>query len=109
MIAKKRVDPLERVLNLFTLLHRATAPMTREQIVQEMARGMTPYPTSEDAQRQLFASDKNTIVRDLGIPVRQVFAHGDDAGQVLYWITEEDMAVPEIDLTDDEMAVLSLA
>jgi proteasome accessory factor C len=109
VIAKKRVDPLERVLNLFTLLHRATSPMTREQIVQEMARGMTPYPTSEDAQRQLFASDKNTIVRDLGIPVRQVFAHGDDAGQVLYSITEEDMAVPEIDLTNDEMAVLSLA
>lgn len=109
MSAKKRIDPLERVLNLFTLLQRATAPMTREQIVQEMARGMTPYPESEDAQRQLFASDKNTIVRDLGIPVRQVYAHGDEAGQTRYWITQEDMAVPEIQLTDDEMAVLSLA
>ncbi len=108
-VKKNRIDPLERVLNLFTLLQRATAPMTREQIVQEMARGMTPYPQSEDAQRQLFASDKNTIVRDLGIPVRQVFAHGDEAGQTRYWITQEDMAVPEIQLTDDEMAVLSLA
>lgn len=106
---KRRVDPLERVLNLFTLLQRATAPMTREEIVLEMSQGMTPYPEAEDAQRQLFASDKNTIVRDLGIPVRQVYAHGDDAGQTRYWITQEDMAVPEIDLTEDEMAVLGLA
>lgn len=106
---KRRVDPLERVLNLFTLLQRATAPMTREQIVLEMARGMTPYPESEDAQRQLFASDKNTIVRDLGIPVRQYYAQGDEAGQTTYWITQEDMSVPEIDLTDDELSVLSLA
>lgn len=109
MNTKRRVDPLERVLNLITLLQRATAPMTREQIVQEMGRGMTPYPDAEDAQRQLFASDKNTIVRDLGIPVRQVYAHGDEAGQTLYWIAQEDMWVPDIDLTEDEMAVLSLA
>lgn len=109
MNTKRRVDPLERVLNLITLLQRAPAPMTREQIVQEMGRGMTPYPEAEDAQRQLFASDKNTIVRDLGIPVRQDFAHGEEAGQTLYWIAQEDMSVPEIDLTEDEMAVLSLA
>ena len=107
--ARKRVDPLERVLNLFTLLHRAHAPMTREQIVAEMARGMTPYPQAEDAQRQLFASDKRTIVRDLGIRVRQDYAHGDDAGQTRYWIAEEDMAVPELDLNENEMDVLNLA
>lgn len=105
----KRIDPLERVLNLFTLLHRANAPLTREEIVNEMARGMTPYPVSADAQRQLFASDKNTIVRDLGIPIRQIYAHGDEAGQTRYWITHEDMSIPEIDLDADEMAVLSLA
>ncbi len=61
----KRVDPLERVLNLYTLLHRLTTPLTREQIVAQMARGMTPYPVAEAAQRQLFGSDKNTIVRIL--------------------------------------------
>lgn len=106
---RRRIDPLERVLNLFTLLHRATVPMTREQIVAEMARGMTPYPTTEDAQRQLFASDKRTIVRDLGIRVRQDQAHGDEAGQTRYWIAEGDMAIPELDLTQDEMEALSLA
>lgn len=106
---RKRVDPLERVLNLFTLLHRAIAPMTREQIVAEMGRGMTPYPQVEDAQRQLFASDKRTIVRDLGIRVRQDQGHGDEAGQTRYWIAEEDMAVPELDLTEAEMDVLNLA
>ena len=35
--AVRRVDPLERVLNLFTLLHRSTRPLSREQIVAEMA------------------------------------------------------------------------
>ena len=107
--SRKRIDPLERVLNLFTLLHRSGVPMTREQIVAEMGRGMTPYPQTEDAQRQLFASDKRTIVRDLGIRVRQDHAHGDDAGQTRYWIAEEDMAVPELDLNEDEMDVLNLA
>ena len=105
----RRVDPLERVLNLFTLLHRSTRPLTREQIVAEMARGMTPYPTTEDAQRQLFGSDKNTIVRDLGIQVRQTIAQGDEAGQTKYWISEDDMCVPELNLTEEEVSVLSLA
>jgi len=107
--ATRRVDPLERVLNLFTLLHRSTRPLSREQIVAEMAKGMTPYPESDDAQRQLFGSDKNTIVRDLGIQVRQTVAQGDEAGQTKYWISEEDMCVPELDLTNDELSVLSLA
>jgi predicted DNA-binding transcriptional regulator YafY len=107
--AARRVDPLERVLNLFTLLHRSTRPLSREQIVAEMAKGMTPYPESDDAQRQLFGSDKNTIVRDLGIQVRQTVAQGDEAGQTKYWISEEDMCVPELDLTNDELSVLSLA
>ncbi len=105
----RRVDPLERVLNLFTLLHRSTRPLSREQIVAEMARGMTPYPESDDAQRQLFGSDKNTIVRDLGIQVRQTVAQGDEAGQTKYWISEDDMCVPELNLTKDELSVLSLA
>jgi predicted DNA-binding transcriptional regulator YafY len=74
-----------------------------------MAKGMTPYPESDDAQRQLFGSDKNTIVRDLGIQVRQTVAQGDEAGQTKYWISEEDMCVPELDLTNDELSVLSLA
>lgn len=107
--AARRVDPLERVLNLFTLLHRSTGPLSREQIVAEMARGMTPYPEVDDAQRQLFGSDKNTIVRDLGIQVRQTVAQGEEAGQTKYWISEEDMCVPELDLTNDELSVLSLA
>ena len=94
--APRRVNPIERVLNLLTLLSRATAPMTREQIVRAMASGESPYPEAEDPQRQLFTSDKNIITRDLGIPVRTMAATGDDAGQTLYYIREEDMCVPEI-------------
>lgn len=107
--ANKKVNPIERVLNLLTLLSRADAPMTREQIVAAMARGESPYPTDEDPQRQLFTSDKNVITRDLGIPVRTVAGVGDEAGQTRYYIREEDMCVPDLALTDDELSILSLA
>lgn len=107
--AKKNVNPIERVLNLLTLLSRADAPMTREQIVAAMACGESPYPTNEDPQRQLFTSDKNVITRDLGIPIRTVPGVGDEAGQTRYYIREEDMCVPDLALTDDELSILSLA
>lgn len=107
--SKRNVNPIERVLNLLTLLSRADAPMTREQIVSAMARGESPYPTDEDPQRQLFTSDKNVITRDLGIPVRTVAGVGDEAGQTRYFIREEDMCVPDLKLTDDELSILSLA
>lgn len=105
----RRPDAVERVLNLLTLLSRATSPMSREQIVAEMAKGMTPYPTAVDAQRQLFGADKNTISRELGINIRQFFASGEDAGQTRYYIDPADMFVPDLDFTPDEIAVLSIA
>lgn len=108
-VVPRRVNPIERVLNLLTLLLRADAPMTREQIVSAMARGESPYPVDEDPQRQLFTSDKNVITRDLGIPVRAMAAVGSEAGQTRYFIHEDDMCVPDIDLTDEELSVLSLA
>lgn len=106
---QRRVNPIERVLNLLTLLSRAESPMTREQIVAAMARGESPYPHDEDPQRQLFTSDKNVISRDLGIPVRTQAGVGDEAGQTRYYIREEDMCVPDLSLTDDELSILSLA
>ena len=108
-VSSRRVNPIERVLNLLTLLSRATTPMTREQIVRAMSRGESPYPEAEDSQRQLFTSDKNVITRDLGIPVRTLAATGDEAGQTLYYIREDDMCVPHLDLTDEELSILSLA
>ncbi|MEY3619048.1 MAG: hypothetical protein RL726_1746, partial [Actinomycetota bacterium] len=82
---RRRVNPIERVLNLLTLLSRAETPMTREQIVAAMSRGESPYPLEEDPQRQLFTSDKNVISRDLGIPVRTQAGVGDEAGQTRYY------------------------
>ena len=105
----RRNDAVERVLNLLTLLSRATSPMSREQIVTEMAKGMTPYPTAVDAQRQLFGADKNTISRELGINIKQFITSGEDAGQTRYYIDPADMFVPDLDLTPDEVAVLSIA
>jgi hypothetical protein len=74
-----------------------------------MAQGMTPYPVAEAAQRQLFGSDKNTIVRDLGIPVRQSVAQGEEAGQTKYWISEDDMCIPEFDLFLEHASITNSA
>lgn len=108
-LRRRRVDPVERVLNLLTLLSRASTPMSREQIVAEMAKGMTPYPSKPDTQRQLFGADKNTIARELGIEIKQIIASGDDAGQTQYFIDPSDMFLPDLDLTPEESTVLGIA
>jgi hypothetical protein len=88
---KGRRDPAERVLNLLTLLHNSSQPMTREDIVKKMSRGMTPYPLEEEAQRQMFAADRKVISRDLGIRIQTRVELGSDAGRTVYWIAEADM------------------
>ena len=77
----KRVDPLERVLNLFTLLHRLTTPLTREQIVAQMARGMTPTPLPKQPKGNFLEATKTQLcaifktfyqrskVQDVGCPL----------------------------------------
>ena len=106
---KGRRDPAERVLNLLTLLHNTSQPMTREDIVKKMSRGMTPYPLEEEAQRQMFAADRKVISRDLGIRIQTRVELGSDAGRTVYWIAESDMCIPEIRLDDEELSILSLA
>ena len=108
-MAKSRRDPAERVLNLLTLLHNSSQPMTRAEIVKKMSRGMTPYPESDEAQRQLFSFDRRVIARDLGIRIQQKIESGSDAGQTVYWIAEADMCIPELKLNDEEISILSLA
>jgi predicted DNA-binding transcriptional regulator YafY len=108
-MVQRRRDPAERVLNLLTLLHNSSQPMTRDEIVQKMSRGMTPYPENDEAQRQLFNADRRVISRDLGIRVQQKIESGSQAGQTVYWIAEEDMCIPELRLTDVEISILSVA
>jgi predicted DNA-binding transcriptional regulator YafY len=104
-----RVDPVERVLNLLTLLHESRRPLSRAEIMTEMAQGSTPYPTHPAAQHQLFTSDRQTITAGLGIAIHQRVRRGDDAGRTEYWIDRRDVHLPELHLDDDERLALSMA
>ncbi len=103
-----RVDPVERVLNLLTLLHESPRPLTRAEIVDALAP-TTPYPGDAAAQHQMFSSDRRTIVVDLGIAIHQRVRGGTDAGRTEYWIDVRDVHLPRLELDDEERLVLSLA
>jgi len=105
----KRVDPAERVLNLFTLLLNKSQPMSREEIGRALASGSTPYRGDAEQQRQQFSADMKVIEKKLNIPVRRTTGVGDQAGQTLYRIVESDMCIPDVRLDDDERRVLGAA
>lgn len=105
----ERIDPVERVLNLLTLLHESSQPLTRAEIVHRMATGDTPYPDADDAQHQLFSSDRRTITVGLGIAIQQAVRGGDDAGRTEYWIDGRDVHLPRLHLDEHERLVLSIA
>jgi proteasome accessory factor BC len=104
-----RIDPIERVLNLLTLLHESRTPLTRAEIVAKLAASDAPYPDDEDAQHQQFTVDRRTIASALGTSIRQRPRGGEDAGRTEYWIDAGDVRLPELHLDDDERLVLSLA
>ncbi|MEX2626184.1 MAG: WYL domain-containing protein, partial [Ilumatobacteraceae bacterium] len=103
-----RVDPVERVLNLLTLLHESRRPLTRAEIVDALAP-TTPYPADDAALHQMFSADRRTITADLGIAVHQRIRGGNDAGRTEYWIDVHDVHLPRLALDHDERLVLSLA
>ncbi|MEX0913754.1 MAG: WYL domain-containing protein [Demequina sp.] len=109
------IDAAERLLNLVIALSHARVRMTRMEIRQSVA-GYDPIDqslsTQEAAKRdaafeRMFERDKDDL-RRMGVPIRTVTdaAHGDDIG---YKIDASDAAMPPIDLTAGELAVLGLA
>ena len=107
--AVPRADPVERILNLLTLLHESPGPMTRAEIVAGMARGSTPYPTDPAALHQMFSSDRRTLTAGLGVVIHQRVRSGHDAGQTEYWVDSAEIRLPDLGLEDDERLVLALA
>jgi proteasome accessory factor B len=108
-------DPAERLLNLVIALSHARVRMTRAEI-RATVEGYEPVDHSlsdQDAKRRdaaferMFERDKDEL-RSMGIPLRTVTdaAHGDDIG---YKIDPSDAALPPIDLTPAELALLSAA
>jgi len=94
----------ERMLNLLFVLLNSRSPLTREQI-RERVPG---YGKSNEAFERMFERDKAAL-RDLAIPVETKpvdLFHDDVLG---YRIDRSDWLMPEITLTTQERAYLSLA
>jgi predicted DNA-binding transcriptional regulator YafY len=99
------VDALERITNLVALLLETRAPLTLEQIANEL-RGQ--YPTGESALRGAFERDKS-MLREIGVPIDSEVLAGSDAGKTAYRIDRRRYELADLDLTPDETRALQMA
>ena len=98
------VTRTERLLNLVIALLAARVPLPRSTI-QQSVTGYDP-DAKVAAFERMFERDKEEL-RAMGIPVATILdAHGEVQG---YLIDSEEYAQTDIDLTVDELAVLSIA
>jgi proteasome accessory factor B len=93
---------VERVLNLLALLLDTRVPLTRDEIVRDVAG----YPGQVTAYRRAFERDKETL-RGMGVPVTtETVGDGSDVG---YRVRPEDYYLPDLGLTPEETAALRVA
>lgn len=98
------VTRTERLLNLVIALLAARVPVPRSAIQQSVA-GYDP-DAKVAAFERMFERDKEEL-RAMGIPVATILdAHGEVQG---YLIDSEEYAQTDIDLSVDELAVVSIA
>jgi predicted DNA-binding transcriptional regulator YafY len=98
------VDRLERLVNLTATLLDTRRPLTLEELSERVE---PRYPEEKQARRRQFERDKETL-RDLGIPIRVETADGFGSEQA-YRIHATDYYLPDLSLTDDELAALHMA
>jgi proteasome accessory factor B len=98
-------DALERITNLVALLLETRAPLTLQQISDELSEY---YPANESAARGAFERDK-ALLRDIGVPLESEVLSGADAGKTAYRIDRRRYELTDLHLTDDERAALELA
>jgi predicted DNA-binding transcriptional regulator YafY len=98
-------DALERITNLVALLLETRAPVTLEQIANEL-RGQ--YPEGESALRGAFERDK-AMLREIGVPIDSEVLGGSDAGKTAYRIDRRRYELADLDLTADETHALQMA
>lgn len=98
-------DALERITNLVALLLETRAPLTLEQIANEL-RGQ--YPLGEAALRGAFERDK-AMLREIGVPIDSEVLAGSDAGKTAYRIDRRRYELSELELADDERRALQMA
>ncbi len=98
-------DALERITNLLALLLETRAPLTAEQIVNELA---DQYPSSPTSMRAAFERDK-AVLRDVGVPLSTVVLSGADAGKTAYRIDRRAYELSGLELEPDEQQALQVA
>ncbi len=108
----------ERQLALTLLLQEASAqcPLTQDDIISQLTideypvdpkrpRKVRAYQGSDEAVRQMFERDKKRI-RQLGYQIETVAMDGGSTG---YWIDDDAVGATNLDLSDDEEAVIRTA
>ena len=97
-------DRLERLVNLTATLLDTRRPLT----LDELSERVEPrYPEEKASRRRQFERDKETL-RELGIPIRVESVDGFGAEQG-YRIHPDDYYLPELGLTEAELAALHVA
>jgi proteasome accessory factor B len=97
-------DRLERLVNLTATLLDTRRPLT----LDELSERVEPrYPEDKASRRRQFERDKETL-RELGVPIRVETVDGFGAEQA-YRIHPDDYYLPELSLTEPELAALHVA
>jgi predicted DNA-binding transcriptional regulator YafY len=97
-------DRLERLLNLTATLLDTRRPLT----LDELSERVEPrYPEDKTARRRQFERDKETL-RELGVPIRVESVDGFGTEQA-YRIHPDDYYLPELSLSEAELAALHVA
>ena len=94
-------DRRERLLNLLAALIETRTGLTREDLTANPTLG---YPASAVAARRAFERDKATL-RAMGVPLRDVA----DGLETRYTVAPDEYYLPDLKLTDDELAALHVA
>jgi proteasome accessory factor B len=94
-------DRRERLLNLLAALIETRAGLTRDDIVTNPTLGYPPNPASA---RRAFERDKATL-RAMGVPIRDFGTDTDTR----YRVAPSEYYLPDLGLSDDELAALHVA
>jgi predicted DNA-binding transcriptional regulator YafY len=99
-------DRTERLLNLLFALMASSRPVPKH-VLRDAIEAYKDSP-SEEAFERMFERDKDEL-RSMGVPVETVEGADGVGGIEGYRVAADDYALPEVDFTADELAVLGLA
>ena len=102
----RQTDRTERLLNLLFALMASARPVPKH-VLREAIDGYRESP-SEEAFERMFERDKDEL-RSMGVPVQTVEGADGVGGIEGYRVAAADYALPDVDFTADELAVLGLA